>query len=501
MRRALGPTDFQVSVSGPGGRNQTLYLRGEDYKGGERYGDVPGKYFGRVRATVPADFPPTSTTGTGAQPRPVVAGDSVTVIVRAGGQEQRFSYRVQATQQDASKQRVLVVAAEDYTGTAPNKTPTPPPRATSQQHVDALKAAGYEVETYNIDAPPGTIKYPTFLGVLSHFDAVLYYTGDDLVPAGSGPHELPPALERDHADRRHADLAVGREGLVQPPRLPQRGRQARRRRPQRPPDVRQLEHGADGLLRLPVQPGPVLRVQLPAEQPRRRQPARHGVHPPARGQQRHRAVLLRRRLTRQGGAGTTTYNAAPIAPTADSIFAGVAPFNGRHRGGQRPDAGPRRQRHAAHEVGHPPAHAHEHAVQPEPAAAAAPGEGRAGLADDARADRQRRRRRSPRVTRWRSASASSRSTRPPATRSWPRRSATCCRPRPTRPRRSASSPTRPSSRRSTRSTRSTSRSRRYDERGDIKEVRLYANDELVKAKRSFPFQFRYSPRRRRRRPR
>ena len=31
----------------------------------------------------------------------------------------------------------------------------------------------------------------------------------------------------------------------------------------------------------------------------------------------------------------------------------------------------------------------------------------------------------------------------------------------------------------------------YDERGDIKEVRLYANDSLVTAKRSFPFQFRY----------
>ncbi|HWK27503.1 MAG TPA: hypothetical protein VNS09_13125 [Solirubrobacter sp.] len=31
----------------------------------------------------------------------------------------------------------------------------------------------------------------------------------------------------------------------------------------------------------------------------------------------------------------------------------------------------------------------------------------------------------------------------------------------------------------------------YDDRGDIKEVRLYANDALVKAKRSFPFQFRY----------
>ena len=186
VRRSLGPTDFQVSVSGPGGRNQTLYLRGEDYKGGERYGDVPGKYFGRVRATVPASFPPTSTTGTGAQPRPVITGDTVTVTVRAGGQEQVFSYRVSSTQQDAAKQRILVVAAEDYTGTAPNKTPTTRRPRYLAQHVDALKAAGYEVDTYNVDAPPGTIKYPTFLGVLSHFDAVLYYTGDDLVPQDPG---------------------------------------------------------------------------------------------------------------------------------------------------------------------------------------------------------------------------------------------------------------------------------------------------------------------------
>ena len=33
----------------------------------------------------------------------------------------------------------------------------------------------------------------------------------------------------------------------------------------------------------------------------------------------------------------------------------------------------------------------------------------------------------------------------------------------------------------------------FDERGDIKEVRLYAGNELVKAKRSFPFQFRFWP--------
>ena len=46
--------------------------------------------------------------------------------------------------------------------------------------------------------------------------------------------------------------------------------------------------------------------------------------------------------------------------------------------------------------------------------------------------------------------------------------------------------------RSPRETRSRSASP-FDERGDIKEVRLYAGDQLVKAKRSFPFQFRYDP--------
>src|SRR5262249_13825974 len=33
----------------------------------------------------------------------------------------------------------------------------------------------------------------------------------------------------------------------------------------------------------------------------------------------------------------------------------------------------------------------------------------------------------------------------------------------------------------------------YDERGDVKEVRLYVNGTLLRAKKSFPFQFRYLP--------
>ena len=70
------------------------------------------------------------------------------------------------------------------------------------QHVAALEAAGYEVDTYNIDAPPPNggspnpvvrpqIKYPTYLGVLSHFDAVDYYTGDDFGTIVTAPPGLP----------------------------------------------------------------------------------------------------------------------------------------------------------------------------------------------------------------------------------------------------------------------------------------------------------------------
>jgi len=71
------------------------------------------------------------------------------------GQQQRFSYRVASVQADKTKKRVLVVAAEDYTGTSPNRKPgyATAPRYL-QQHVDALKAAGYEVDTFNADAPP-----------------------------------------------------------------------------------------------------------------------------------------------------------------------------------------------------------------------------------------------------------------------------------------------------------------------------------------------------------
>ena len=182
-RRILGPVDFVVQApAGPGGAGRTLTLRADPWRGGERFGDLRGKYYQRVRARIPADF---VQPGTAQTPRPLVAGDVVNVRVIAGSQQQRFSYSVVATAPPGDAKRVLVVAAEDYTGLSPNKTPYDDAPRYLDAHVAALEANGYAVETFDVDAPPagpdGTARrLISDLGVLSHFDAVLFYTGDDL---------------------------------------------------------------------------------------------------------------------------------------------------------------------------------------------------------------------------------------------------------------------------------------------------------------------------------
>ncbi len=185
IRKELGDADITVSVVGQNG-NVTIPMTAAP--AGERYNEVKGYYFERRQATFPGII------GT----RAVQAGDVVNVVVKAGGLQQEFRYRIAALpdvpRRPAAKKRVLVVAAEDYTGVSPNVTPgyATAPRYLAQ-HVAALEAAGYEVETFDIDDPPANggspnpvvrpqIKYPTNLGVMSHFDAVNYYTGDDFIP-------------------------------------------------------------------------------------------------------------------------------------------------------------------------------------------------------------------------------------------------------------------------------------------------------------------------------
>ena len=79
---------------------------------------------------------------------------------------------------------MLVVAAEDYKGASPVQTPGP---HYLSYYLDALAENGITADVYDVDARGRTA--PDQLGVLSHYDGVIWYTGDDIVTrtAGRGP--------------------------------------------------------------------------------------------------------------------------------------------------------------------------------------------------------------------------------------------------------------------------------------------------------------------------
>lgn len=162
--RQLFDLRLHYRVNGVGAKS----VKVTEWKGGERYGDTHNDYYAEFRGTV---------TGT-------VPGDQVEVWftgMKAGvGQiaTEPFTYQVAA---DIGGD-VLVLAAEDYTGTVPVQGVTEPKYA--DEHVAAVEAAGYDADVYDIDANGRTA--PHHLGVLSHYDAVIWETGDDLIPRVAG---------------------------------------------------------------------------------------------------------------------------------------------------------------------------------------------------------------------------------------------------------------------------------------------------------------------------
>ena len=334
VRRSLGPVDVTVGISGPGGADRTVTaIRAEEVPPGERYGDAPGQYYKRVRATTPVNFAsPTQT------PRPATAGDTVDVTIRAGGLRQRFSYRVQAVpdavpEGGTAKQRVLVLAAEDYSGVSPNREPgyDVAPRYL-QQHVDALTAAGYEVETYDVDAPPlgaegtATTRNPSFLGVLSHFDAVLWYSGDDFIPQ-----------DATETDARHLATATAQAGSMRLASWAHKTMLALR-------DY--LNEGGKAIVDgRNIHQWPIGNTSLSATGPYQWAPDKLPgfFYPennggdddlPGTAFQRYRGIsndTWQNYLGAVGrgtgsGYGQSTYNGQPIEPVAGSIFAGVGPI-------------------------------------------------------------------------------------------------------------------------------------------------------------------------------
>ena len=156
-KRSLGAVTLKYRING--GAPQSAPT--SEWEGGERY-DPAAVYYHQMRGVV-----------TGTDP-----GDSVEVWFEGGGKtSDSFTYDAVSE----SGNRVLVVAAEDYTGASPVQTPGP---HYPGYYLDALAANGIAADVYDVDARARTA--PDQLGVLSHYDAVVWYPGDDVVTRRTG---------------------------------------------------------------------------------------------------------------------------------------------------------------------------------------------------------------------------------------------------------------------------------------------------------------------------
>ena len=100
------------------------------------------------------------------------------------GDEGRKDYRSESftyEQVSDTGRKVLVVAAEDYTGASPVQEPGP---HYLDYYLDAIRANGIKADVYDVDARNRAA--PDHLGVLGHYDAVIWYAGDDVVTRRAG---------------------------------------------------------------------------------------------------------------------------------------------------------------------------------------------------------------------------------------------------------------------------------------------------------------------------
>jgi hypothetical protein len=156
--RSIGAVSVKYQING--GAVHTAST--SEWNGGERYGGKTDRYYHIMRGFV-----------TGTSP-----GDSVEVWFEGGGAESdHFTYMAV----NETPRNVLVVAAEDYSGASPGQTPGP---HYLSYYLDALFANGITADVYDVDARGR--RAPDALGVLSHYDAVVFYTGDDVVTREAG---------------------------------------------------------------------------------------------------------------------------------------------------------------------------------------------------------------------------------------------------------------------------------------------------------------------------
>jgi hypothetical protein len=109
--------------------------------------------------------------------RRIDVGDTVEYWFKARGkQSDRTTFEVVAEPAD-----VLILAAEDYTGASPEQDLNGP------HYLSFYEAAVPPDASYNVyDVDAEGREAPDHMGVLNHYDAAVWYTGDDFVPREPG---------------------------------------------------------------------------------------------------------------------------------------------------------------------------------------------------------------------------------------------------------------------------------------------------------------------------
>jgi len=163
-KKAVGPVTLHYSING--GPEQTASTDespdGEVFGGNNAY-DV---YYHYLRGEIPG----------------IAVGDTVEYWFTGGGESDHTAFDVV---EDADAE-VLILAAEDRTGASnlPAYRGNLDDPVYLSYYTDALTANGVSFAVYDVDARGR--QAPDDLGVLSHFDAVVWYTGNDLVTREPG---------------------------------------------------------------------------------------------------------------------------------------------------------------------------------------------------------------------------------------------------------------------------------------------------------------------------
>lgn len=156
-RRALRNVRMRYRIAGRATRTASV----SEFKGGERYGAEGNTYYAELRGQVP-----------GAR-----AGEQVEVWFTGtkpgGGTESsaHFTY----TLANNTGAQVLIIANEDYEGVNPDYPPDVTAPKYAALYKAATEAAGARADIWDVSAQG----VPHDLGVLSHYDAVIWYLGDN----------------------------------------------------------------------------------------------------------------------------------------------------------------------------------------------------------------------------------------------------------------------------------------------------------------------------------